>query len=357
MRLDLVEGTAVEIERGERGFAIRLASGDQYQATAVALCTGNGRSDFPLRPESVAPAARDFMIREPFADYRMAAIEPDARVLMVGTGLTMIDQVLTLDQNGHTGPILAVSPARPDPRGPSRRTDRTAADRTAGRADAPRALHPRRRRSRAEDARGGDWRSVIDGLRPRTQELWQRLGSGDQRRFFRHVEAFWSVHRHRMAPTVAERIAAHQTGGRLTFRAGRVVAVRKSADAVTVALRRRGSSTIELLPFDWIVNCSGPPRASVAADPFLRRAVAHGLVRPDPAGRGLEVSADGGVIDRRGRPVAGLYALGPLTAGRLLEITAVPDIRVQAAEIAARVAGFVRDAQKTPLRETQGRSR
>jgi uncharacterized NAD(P)/FAD-binding protein YdhS len=101
--LDIIEGTVVDLERADGGFSVRLANGEHYRATAAALCTGNGRSDFPFRPESVTPAARDFMIRRPFADHRIGTIEPDARVLLIGTGLTMVDQVLTLDRAGHGG--------------------------------------------------------------------------------------------------------------------------------------------------------------------------------------------------------------------------------------------------------------
>lgn len=53
---------------------------------------------------------------------------------------------------------------------------------------------------------GGDWRSVIDGLRPYTQRLWHELPRSSKRRFLEHARAWWDVHRHRMAPEVEARI-------------------------------------------------------------------------------------------------------------------------------------------------------
>jgi hypothetical protein len=38
-----------------------------------------------------------------------------------------------------------------------------------------------------------------------------------------------------------------------------------------------------------------------------------------------------------GRPTPGLFAVGPLTRGAVYEMTSVPDIRIQAAEVASEV--------------------
>ena len=114
------------------------------------------------------------------------------------------------------------------------------------------------------------------------QDLWARLDVDDQRRLFRHLAAFWSVHRHRMAGEAAERIARLREDGRLAVAAARIVAIRQAPRGVTVALRRRGERTVELVPFDWVVNCSGAGRAlSGEAEPILRQAIALGLARPD----------------------------------------------------------------------------
>ena len=348
VRVEVVEGTAVDVERVDGIFSIRLASGDQYRTPAAVLCTGNGRSDFPLREASIADAARDFMIRQPFIDYRMGTIAGDARILFVGTGLTMIDQVLSLDRAGHTGPMVAVSRHGFLPAAHLRqRTEPRAFDRPPGDLTLARLFASVVEAARSEVARGSDWRAVIDGLRPQTQALWQSLPAADQRRFFRHLESFWSVHRHRMAPVAAERVTALIAEGRLTVLAGRVVGVRKTGSGVTAALRARGSRTIELQPFDWIVNCAGHG-SGPAADPLVARVLARGLARADRNGRGLDVGADARLVDRGGKPVPGFYAAGPLTAGRFLEITAVPDIRVQVAEMAHVLAGFLADAGKPP---------
>ena len=63
----------------------------------------------------------------------------------------------------------------------------------------------------------------------------------------------------------------------------------------------------------------------------------QGLIQPDPLGLGLAVDEAGRPLDVAGRPVPGLYAIGPLTRGAAWEITAVPDLRGAALDLARRV--------------------
>jgi uncharacterized NAD(P)/FAD-binding protein YdhS len=69
-----------------------------------------------------------------------------------------------------------------------------------------------------------DWRAVIDGLRPRTQQLWSRLDLHERRRFLRHVSVIWDVHRHRIAPELQALLDDLQAQGRLRILAARLPA-------------------------------------------------------------------------------------------------------------------------------------
>ncbi len=57
---------------------------------------------------------------------------------------------------------------------------------------------------------------------------------------------------------------------------------------------------------------------------------------------GLDVDARHRVVHADGRPHPTLFAVGPITRGALWEINAVPDIRVQAAEVAAALTAPAR---------------
>jgi len=340
LRTEVREGIVVDLERGADGFASQFGDGEHVKARAVILAMGNASGDFPFAIES-AGDARSCMIRNPFCDDRMKTIDTGASVLLVGTGLTMVDQLLRLEANGHQGPVTAVSrhgllplahPSRP--RGVRTPTLPAAATLLG----LVRSLIAEARQA-VDD--GDDWQSVLDGLRPHVQRLWHGLSPADRARFFRHAEAFWSVHRHRMAPSVGARVTAVRSEGRFAVRAGRVVGIRGAGQRIAVAFRPRGATTVELLPFDRVINCSGIRSRGARNDPLVAALVGRGLARPARFAGGIEVTLDNRVVDRGGSPVPGLFAAGPLTAGTFFEITAVPEIREQAAGVAEAVADFL----------------
>jgi uncharacterized NAD(P)/FAD-binding protein YdhS len=96
--------------------------------------------------------------------------------------------------------------------------------------------------AREREAKGGDWRSVVDGLRPHTQAIWRAMTPRRRARFLEHARPWWDIHRHRMAPEVAARIGAMIADGRLEIVAGKIVAVRGNGEGATspcaVAVRR-----------------------------------------------------------------------------------------------------------------------
>jgi uncharacterized NAD(P)/FAD-binding protein YdhS len=157
----------------------------------------------------------------------------------------------------------------------------------------------------------------------------------------RHLEAYWSVHRHRMAPTAAAKIAAMRAAGRFEVAAGKLVAIASEGNRIRVALRPRSSGAVETRSFDWIVNCTGNGRyAALMKEPLVAGLVEEGIVRPDRLRFGLDVDGDSRLFSRSGRAAPNLFALGPLTAGRFFEITAVAEIRDQVSEVADRLTAL-----------------
>src|ERR1700744_4912517 len=61
------------------------------------------------------PAARDwaatssFCYADPWGPPSATGVDKNASVLVLGTGLTMVDYVLSMLRDGHRGPIIAMS--------------------------------------------------------------------------------------------------------------------------------------------------------------------------------------------------------------------------------------------------------
>ena len=184
-----------------------------------------------------------------------------------------------------------------------------------------------------------DRQHVVDRLRARTPELWQRLPTAAQQRFLRHLRPWWDAHRHRMAPEIGAQIAKLQREGRLRVLAGEIVSAEREGPAIRVHHRQRGSMARHHYEVIGVVNCTGASMdLSASGDPLVRQLFDDGLARSHASGLGLDVDADGRVIANSGAPHANLYALGPITQGVFWESTAVPEISVRAAAIAATLA-------------------
>jgi uncharacterized NAD(P)/FAD-binding protein YdhS len=323
----IVHGAAIGAERADGLWRLQLEDGSTIHAAAIALATGNQEPE-ALRAFS---GIGERFIANPWGAEARAAVNElaadDGNALIIGTGLTMVDLVLSLDAAGFGGEIVAVSRRGLIPRAHADYTPVPVEAHEIPRGRVRSILRWLRRRA-AEIG----WRAALDSLRPHSHSLWQGLDASEQQRFLRHARPWWDVHRHRIAPEVAAVVQRLASQGRLRVMAARIVAAREIHDAIEVDLRRRGEDGTKSMSFAYAFNCTGPLHAvERTRDPLLRTLFDRRAVRPDHLGIGLEVDESSRVGER-------LWALGPLTKGRFWEIIAVPDIREQAAIVADSIA-------------------
>lgn len=335
-RVSRITAQVVAIRRCGHGRALRLhlAADGRIDADAAVLATGN----LPPAPPCPVPDRHRY-IADPWEPGAMEAAADGRPVAVLGTGLTMLDVAIALTGT-HPGTVVhaisrhALLPRehhwpRPAPtlsampfiRGPALPLRLTALIRSV-RASV--AAYP------------GDWQDIVDELRPQIPRLWEQLPETDKRLFLRHLARYWEVHRHRVPPETARRIAALTSAGRLKVHRGRVIAAWDEHGGVRVRIDHGGSSTD--LAAGWLINCTGPAAdITTTADPLLRHLLDSGLARPDPLRLGLDADASGAVRDAAGLPASDFFTLGPLLRGRCYETTAIPEIRDQAAALARHI--------------------
>ena len=326
-RLTLAASEARALDRNGAGWTLTLDDGGTVQAEAVVLALGNLE---PASPPGVDEALRNspLYVENPWR-LEAEAAEGARDILLIGAGLTMVDAALSLRRPGRR--FTALSRHGLLPRAHATVPPEPYVEAFAG---GPSDVLKQVRQA----TQTHDWRAVFDHLRHSARPLWRSWTAVQRKRFLRHLRPLWDVHRHRLSPGSARDIHSMLASGELTVLAGKLSETTLDGRSVEAAWRPRGRRRAIRGRFDLVVNCTGPLGViQQSREPLIADILKKGYGRPDPLGLGLQVDGDGRLIGQD-RPTDGLYAIGPLTRGAFWEITAVPDLRAQALDLAEHVA-------------------
>jgi uncharacterized NAD(P)/FAD-binding protein YdhS len=283
------------------------------------------------------------MIRDPWCAGALDDVPP-GDVLILGTGLTMVDVALVL--TGRDGRRTVHARSRHGLLPAEHATDGflpwPAFD--IGRPlSAREAFHRLRQMTVEAESEGWNWRNVIAAARTAAPDVWGGLTEVERRRLLRHLGRRWEVARHRMSAPVAGAVGDLRRRGRLTIGAGRVLDVRNHGSVgqprLRVTLAGPGGRH-ETLTVRALVDCTGPGPDPTIGSPLVAGLVADGLARIHPCGVGLDVDGEGDL--RTGSTTAGpIHTIGWCRRGSEFETTAVPEIRRQARRLVTHVAASI----------------
>jgi uncharacterized NAD(P)/FAD-binding protein YdhS len=314
---------------------LKLATGERIHADHVVLATGHLHPNTPS--QALQTLSDVHYVNDPWAGNLQALAESNRDVLLVGSGLTSLDVIRQLRASGHRGTIFMVSrrglmpnahrDALPSPQDHQEflRSLVVAAPSVTG------YLRLVRRYIGKGRDRGWDWRDVIAALRPITPQLWQRLNRTEKLRFRRHLQVFWDVHRHRIAPYVYDELEHLRGLGIIKPVAGAIGNSLRDGDGVRVFIRLRGSQHEFECHVARIINCTGPGTdVARAGDVLVDQLVAEGVFQSVLNGMGIRV--DG--MYRVSSELDQVSYIGPLLRAEYWEATAVPELRQHAFNVA-----------------------
>ncbi|SMQ86192.1 Uncharacterized NAD(P)/FAD-binding protein YdhS [Devosia lucknowensis] len=330
-RLIVLAEEAVSVRETRQGMETVLDNGTVITSDYAVLAVGH---------ETQPSRGRGIAVR--VGSDRDTPLDPEAPVMILGSGLSMVDAWLTLAETSHRGHVLVVSRNGLLPMG-----HQDVEPLLIDESDVPFGtglLHFLRwfRRLIAEtEARGGNWRSVIDGLRPFNQRIWQSWTGASKRQALRHLRPWWNIHRHRLPPELHARLSGAVSSGQVELVAAEFLGIERHGDGVRATLRRRGGTERSTIDVARVYDCGGVTvDVKASSNPVIRDLIGKEAGQPDALHIGLDVDERCFVIDGTGKPSRHLLAVGPLTRGRFFEIEAVPDIRRQCDDIAQRLIGL-----------------
>lgn len=330
------EAIAVCPDASGNTFRVALASGSSLNATQVVLALGH----FPPRPPAAVPEALYRHIVDPWDFTTLDSLDPDKPVVILGTGHTAIDALFRLTSCNTTRKVVLLSRRGLLPHGhrfnPS---PPCTSDYPAYLAGLPPTIRAYTRALRREAARreadGGNWRDVINELRPHAARLWQGLPESEQRRSLRGVATYWDIHRHRLAPVATRRLERLLESGQVERIAGQVAGLDMYGANLRVQIKERHQAHARSLDIGAIVNCTGPNYdLSALSLPLVTQLGETGLIQQDRLKLGLLVDDDYRVIGAHNETVPGLFYIGPMLKARYWEAIAVPELRQHAYQLA-----------------------
>jgi uncharacterized NAD(P)/FAD-binding protein YdhS len=306
-RVSAVQAEATGLRTDDDGAVVTLADGTEVSADVAVLALGNP-------PPATWDTGAAVQIDDPWAAGALDVIGDGANVLLIGTGLTMVDVATSLARRDPGITITATSrhlllpqshlaeAAAPGPGlDPAATTLDDLADGLQAQLD-------------AAERDGTPWQAVIDGLRPRLIDHWLGMSLEDRQRFLEHFARRWDTRRHRMAPSVWAELQGLIESGTLTLR-----------------------SDVDPASFDVVVFCTGPSAVTTPGwSPVVDELLAAGRIVAEPLGLGPAADGSGALLAADGTADGRLLGIGHALRGALWETTAIGEIRILANRVADR---------------------
>lgn len=340
----IIDAFVVDLDVNSVRAELRLNTDEIVMADRCVIASGNF---LPGNPKIADPAfyncSRYF--RNPWHQDAVRGVSGTLPVLIIGNGLTMVDTVLGLLEQGYKGEMISVSPNGFNML-PHRHNGLAYTKLQEELAEANtlhRLVQLVNRHIKAVREYGVSAEPVIDSLRPHTQQIWQSLSDAEKRLFMARLRHLWGVARHRIPLHTHDKIQQLRIDGKLHIHAGRIETITDTNDGVLVTFSDKKSHTQRSAIVDRVINCTGPETDLMKLENnFLKQCLLNGLVMQDSLKLGIRANTSTfQVLRANGQAHTRLFTLGSTLKGELWESTAVNELRGQAAQLASQLAGLL----------------
>ncbi|MBK8551304.1 MAG: FAD/NAD(P)-binding protein [Ignavibacteria bacterium] len=334
----IINDEVLDVNVSSSGAELILKENKSFKADKVVLALGNFLPDDPrIQNKSFYQSKRYF--NDPWRKQAVEGLDESDKVLIIGTGLTMVDNVYSLLDKGFNGKIYALSTNGYFPLSHKKRKPYT---------DILDEIHPPyeisslfkifRKHIKYVLSHGITGEAVVDAIRPKTQEIWLSLSLDDKIKFMAHIRHLWGVARHRLPKEIFDHMQNLMRDGKLEIIGGRIQDIREDNEEITVTYKERKSQLIKELKVNRVINCTGPKTDLNRVDEALvSNLLKKGLICCDEMKLGINALPDGTIIQNDNSISPVLYTIGSMLKGILWESTAVPELRVQARSMAGEL--------------------
>ena len=344
-----VDGEAVDVEPVTPGSAeVVLQDGQRLLAHKIILATGNEAPSVPPSFATAAVAQHPGWVANPWLDWstQLTGANRDHDVVLLGTGLTAVDIMLTLLRQNWRGSITAVS------RNALLPLPHFAADeRMQGTEDWPPegveltgltlqellglfSVHA----ARVKTA-GGHPSRLLGKIGPQVTHIWRNFDLADKKLFVSRYATRFKILRQLIAPSLHAELQQALASKKIAVIGSSVLSVEADKAQLCVQIQDAPAPLpARMLRADMVVNCLGPNvRMADTTSRILRNLLDKQLIEPDDMNMGIRVDTSLRALVH-GQQVSPLVlAIGPLLRGTFWDSIALPNLRLQAVEVAQTI--------------------
>jgi uncharacterized NAD(P)/FAD-binding protein YdhS len=335
-KVEIIEDEAVNVFLKEGKAEIKLKSGNSFITGKVVLAVGHFPPGHPRsKDQSFIESERYFQDPWTAALYNNKLHRLD-KIAIVGSGLTMIDTVLTLYNSGFKGKIFSFSNHgylpfvyKTSEQYPSFYHEIKEHNNILA------IFKVVRKHMKIAEEKAIGWRAVLDSFRYQNQEIWLSLPLEEKKKFLKHLSRIWNIARHRIPYDYDQVLNKLIKSGQLEIKAVKIISIVKGNNCIEVNYKLKKSNEEIKDKFNYLLNCTGPQSNYKRIEcPLIVNLLKQGYIKCDIFSMGLNALPNGTILDKEGVPSNILYTIGPPLKGILGESTAVPELRKQAQELA-----------------------
>lgn len=327
VKVKVITDEVIDIIKEEDSLYVLTASGHTYHVTKAVVANGI------LPPADPFEVTLDIQLTglyqsNPWNFHYHDKLKKGDQVVLIGTGLTMLDHAVGLLNSNKNIRVAAFSRRGLLPLAHKAYQPYGFPEYTIFPCeDIGELFRSIKAYYRMHKSKGLDWRDLIDHIRNQVPQLWKALHDNSKRRFLRHLKPYWEIHRHRAPQPVLDIIQREIDNGRFTLMKGKIREVTTNGKVLNIKLiNQAGTTTIDA---HYLLNSSGlQHNISLSSNPLLRNLVERGYMIPDSNKLGVETDESGALSCTAGEK--NIFTLGALRRAAVFECTAAREIGEQA---------------------------
>lgn len=320
--LNRISNEVVDVQKeSSRSLSVTLKDGANIHVDACVLALGN------IPRVTLRGASGLATLRPPFQPASYTDIAHLREIFILGSSLTAVDVILECERRGFTGKytVLSRHGRFPLPHEESSTSATLLPSEWYTYASTSKLLEL----IRAESKRLHSSQPVFEAMRPHIQEMWRHLPLTEKRRFLRHLQPIWEIHRHRIPVEHHNTLSALKDTNRLAILAGSFASAEPDGGGILIQFSPRGGPSTRR-NFDAGFLCVGPEGdLSKVASPLVQNLLHHGSITAGPLKLGVMELAPP------------FWMIGPLQRESLWEITAARELREEAARVADEILSLL----------------